>query len=1101
MHNELVLLAFKKLNLIYMRRILLFTSFVLIAMTGALAQGVTTSSISGKATDQNGEALPGATVVALHTSSGSQYGITTDATGFFRIPNMRVGGPYTITVSFIGYNNFQLNNVYLSLGQNFKVDARLSESATQLEEITVTDVNDSNNGLKTVVDEREINAAPTIARAIADFARFNPLANIQQNTDGFSISLAGQNNRYNAIYIDGAINNDVFGLAGSGTNGGQTGVQPISIDAIEQFQISVSPFDVRQGGFSGGAINAVTRSGSNNIEGSAYYLFRNENLAGKTPIDKEDDQTITTDDPKKLNDFSAKTYGFRVGGPIIKDKLFFFVNVELQRDETPQPFDFTNYTGNDNADSIAVLRNKLASYGYDPGVFDANTEFLNSDKFLIKLDWNLNENHKVTIRHSYTSAENLEARSSSSTFLGFINGSEYFLSKTNSSTIEIKSVFGNKFSNKFVLGATFVRDDRDVFGDPFPTVLIRDANSTSYQFGAEPFSTANLLNQDVITLTNDFEIYKGKHTITIGTHNEYYNVGNLFIRQNFGSYQYDNLTKFLMDLPSDRYDRSYSQVDNVTGDESNAIAAFKGYQLGFYGQDEFQATERLSLTFGLRFDIPIFPDAPNANIDFDTATVAAIQAEGYDLGGARPGDFINPQLLISPRVGFNWDVKGDRDLQLRGGVGIFTSRIPLVWPGGAFNNYGFNIGGISNSDTQVFDPDVNNQAPGTVDVNNPSPSGQIDLFAKDFKLPQVLKLNIAVDKQLPFGLVASFEAIYTKTINNIFYENLNLKKSTESFDGTPDDRPYFNYSTSNRVDPTYTGIYLATNTSKGSSYNIVASLSKKFDFGLTTNLAYTYGDSRSLNDGLSSQNNSQWQGYQNVQGRNFQGDAQRSVFSIGNRIIAQLSYRKEYLGFAATQISLFYNGQSGNAFSYVVGASNSSFINDGGFNNSELIYIPKDQSDIIFVDTDVDGVTYTAQEQWDILNKFIGDDKYLSKHRGEYAERNTARTPFESILDVRILQDVFIKTGNGKKNTLQFSLDIFNFSNLLNKDWGRRYFISNNNFSLVNFDSFTGVRTPQYELNSNIIKGDDPWENNITDSGFRSSRWQMQIGLRYIFGN
>jgi hypothetical protein len=1069
---------------------------------GTYAQGVTTSGLNGRVTDSNGVGLPGTSVVAVHTPSGTQYGTTSDSEGYYRLPNIRTGGPYQVTVSFVGYSNWERTDIYAVLGEQVKLEVVLTESVTELSEVVVTGdlmFASDRDGQKTIVSANKITQLPTISRSLADFARYNPLANIQQNADGFSISLAGQNNRYNAIYFDGAINNDVFGLAGSGTNGGQTGVQPISLDAIEQFQISVSPFDVRQGGFSGGTISAITRSGTNNLEGSAYYLLRNESMAGKTPIDKADDPAITTDDPKPLNPFKAETYGFRIGGPIIKDKLFFFGSAEIQRDQTPQPFNFSNYNGDDNADSLAALRSKLSGYGYDPGTFDANTRFLNSNKYLVKLDWNLSEKHKITLRHSYVYAENLEARSSSTNFLGFINGSEYFVSSTNSTALEVKSNFGNKYSNKLVIGTTFVVDDRDPLGAEFPTVIIRDANSASYQLGAEQFSTANLLNQDIITITDDFEIYKGKHTITIGTHNEFYNVGNLFIRSNFGAYQYDNLGKFLNDVPSDRFDRSYSQVDNITGDGSKAIAAFKGYQLGIYGQDEFQVSDKVRVTLGLRLDMTSFPNAPASNADFDTNAIPAIQAEGYDLKGARPGSFIEPQLLFSPRAGVNWDVKGDRSLQVRGGVGVFTSRVPLVWPGGAFNNYGFNIGGVTNFDATMFNPNVNTQPPGTVDVNNPTPSGQIDLFAKNFRQPQVVKISAAVDKRLPYGVIGSFEAIYTQDINNVFYENLNLKKSIENFTGTGDNRPYFNQSSANRVDPTYTGIFLASNTSKGYAYNLVASLSKTWANGITANIGYTYGDSYSLNDGASSQNNSQWQGYQNVQGRNFQGPAQRSNYAMGTRILAQLSYRKEYAGFTASQISLFYNGQSGNAFSYAVG-NNGTYVNDGGFTNSELLYVPLAQNDMFFRNVTVDGTVYTPQDQYDLLNKFIDGDEYLKTKRGTYVERNKARTPFESILDVRFMQDFYLKMANGKRNTLQFSIDIFNFGNLLNDDWGRRYFISFNNFSAINFAGFqTGTRTPEYTLNANIVRGQKPWENNITDSGFRSSRWQMQFGVRYIF--
>lgn len=1081
-----------------MRNTLLIILVLLISSGGAFAQGITTSGLTGQVIDSNGKGLPGTTVTAVHTPSGTQYGIVSDDDGFFRIPNMRIGGPYKIDVSFIGFNSFERNDVILTLGQVYKLNVVLSESATELEEVVVSadHVFDSDRtGQKTVVDNQTINALPTVSRSIADFARFNPLANIQQNTDGFSISLAGQNNRYNAIYIDGAINNDVFGLAGSGTNGGQTGVQPISLDAIEQFQISVSPFDVRQSGFSGGSINAVTRSGTNDVDGSAYYLIRNENLSGKTPVDTEDRERA------KLSPYTAKTYGFRLGGPIVKDKIFFFVNGEIQRDETPQPFDFSTYEGDSDGAAINSLISKIQSYSYDPLGFENNTAYLNSQKFLAKFDFNISERHKLTIRHSYVGAENLEARNSSTTRINFLNGSEYFISSTNSSALELKSFFGNRFANKFVLGATFVRDDRDPFGDPFPTVTISDG-AGRIEFGAERFSTANLLNQDVITLTNDFEIYKGKHSITIGTHNEFYSVGNLFMRNNFGSYSYDNVGEFINDINTDTYERTFSQVDNVTGDGSQAIAAFKGYQLGLYAQDDYQASNDFRLTLGLRFDLPIFPDATRVNDDFNNGAIPAIEAAGYDFMGAKTGSFINPQLMISPRVGFNWDAHGNRTLQLRGGAGIFTSRVPLVWPGGAYNNFGFNIGGVRVTDRSIpFNPDVNSQFP-VVDLSNPMPSGQIDLFASDFKLPQVMKASLGVDKILPWGLLGTLEGIYTKTLNNVRYQNLNLRPSVETLSGTPDDRPIFVQN--DRIYPTYQGIFLASNTSKGFSYNIVAQLTKNFERGFSASIAYTYGDSYSINDGTSSQNNSQWAGNRGISGRNEEGELGRSVYAIGNRIIAQLSYRKEYLGFAASQISLFYNGQSGQPFSYVVGGETFSrqLVNDGGFTNSNLIYVPADQSEINLVNRTVDDRTYSPEEQWGVLNRLIEEDKSLSDNRGGYASRNMARTPFESILDLRFLQDFYLKMPNNKKNTLQLSVDIFNFGNLINKDWGRRYFISNNNFGVIEFAGFqAGTKTPNYTVNSKILGGQKPWDNNIIDSGFRSSRWQMQIGARYIFGN
>jgi outer membrane receptor for ferrienterochelin and colicin len=414
-----------------MRNILLKSTLLFLLSIGthlALAQGVTTASINGQVTDENGEGLPGATVVAIHTPTNTEYGNITDSKGYYRLPNIRVGGPYTVRVSFVGYEDFQKTNLYLDLGQKLNIDVNMSETATDLEEIVITgtrsDVFDGNRtGAETAISLEKIDATPTVGRALGDFVRFNPQTSIDEGNDGQEISIGGMNNRYNAIYIDGAVNNDVFGLAASGTNGGQTGVSPISIDAIEQITVSVAPFDVRQSGFAGGSISAVTRSGTNDFEGSAYYFLRNQDLAGKTPFEDGQEDEI---EREKLPEFSSQTYGARLGGPIIKDKLFFFVNTEFQREETPQPFNFANYDGTLTQSDIEGLANFLrTTYDYDPGSYLNNTAFLNSDKILAKIDWNINRNHKLTLRHSYTSAENLEARrstsSSSKVPIGFIN--------------------------------------------------------------------------------------------------------------------------------------------------------------------------------------------------------------------------------------------------------------------------------------------------------------------------------------------------------------------------------------------------------------------------------------------------------------------------------------------------------------------------------------------------------------------------------------------------------------------------------------------------------------------------------------------------------
>ena len=1059
----------------------------------ALGQGVTSSSINGQVTDDKGEGLIGANVVALHVPSGTSYGNISDDAGYFRIPNMRPGGPYKITVSYTGFEDNIKDIGGVALGQSLKLDFELSEVAVNLSEIAViasrNDIFDGNiTGAQTVVDEQQIATLPTVARAIGDFARMTPQATINEGSDGFTISLNGMNNRYNSIYIDGAVNNDVFGLAGSGTNGGQTGVSPFSIDAIESFQISLAPFDVRQGGFAGGSINAITRSGDNNLEGSVYYFYRNENTAGETPTDNPDVER------RKLDEFNARTFGFRLGGPIMKDKLFFFVNAELQRDETPLPFDFINYEGDSDQADLGGLVNKLNGYGYDPGGYLNNSSFLDSDKITVKFDWNANDKNKLSLKHSYVGAQNRERFQSSTRSIRFQNGAEFFDSKTNNTSLEWNALIGNTMSNNLKIGYTKVDDDRDPSGDPFPYVEINDGSASIF-FGSERFSTANLLEQDIFTLTNNFEIFKGKHFITIGTHNEFYSAKNLFIAFNYGQYEFGSLEEFLTDQPADFFQRSYSLRDNISGDESAAAAEFTSAQYGVYIQDEIQVNDNFKLTAGLRADIPTFEDTP-VNEDFNQNTIQLLEDQGYDLRGAETGKFIKSQVYLSPRLGFNWDLTGQQKTQLRGGIGIFTSRVPQVWPGGAFNNFGLNIG-YTRSFDNTFNPDIQSQLPGDIDPNNVEPSGSIDLFAEDFKIPQVWKANLSLDQKLAWGLILNLDGIFNKTINNVAYQNLNLRPSVQNLSGTPDTRPL--YDRGDEIDPTYSRILLGYNTDKGYTYNFTVTLTKPLDDkGLYGMFAYSYGDSYSIFDGTSSQNSSQWRGLHSIGGRNFDQPVSRSDFSQGSRFILSLS-KKFFWNEGknlATTISLFHESRQGSPYSYI-------YNDNGNLNNEDsrernLIYVPRDASEIVLVD---DSGAGTAAEQWAALDAFIDSDDYLSGRRGQYAERNESRAPWSHVMDLKVLQDFTLQLGE-KTHTFQVSFDIFNFTNLLNRDWGRRYFVPEN-FQLLNFegmmaDPTTGEETvPTFTFDG--VTDNDPSANNIIDNGFQSSRYQVQIGLRYIF--
>lgn len=1068
-----------------MRKILLLTAFALLAFTGVYAQGITTSAIQGQVTDAKGQALPDATILAVHTPSGTQYGTSTRADGRYTIPNARVGGPYTITISFIGYEQKQISDVYLSLGNTATVSTQLAESGTELQEIIVSAnresvFNSDRTGAATNVDSRTVQSVPTISRGLRDFTKLSPLA----NTAGSGTSFAGSNNRYNQFAIDGLVNNDVFGLSASGTNGGQTGIEPISLDAIEEFQINIAPYDVRQGGFTGGGINAVTRSGSNTFQGSVYYFGNNENLVGKT--------NPNSDEKAKYPEYKDYQAGFRIGGPIIKNKLFFFLNGEITRQSTPLGFQPGTPESNITLTEVNSVLNVLQSIapGYDPGTYASMADETNSDKILAKIDWNISDKHKLTIRHSYTFGEQIDV-SRTANQLRLYNTGIYFPSTTNSTGIELNSIFGTQSSNRLLLGYTSVRDDRDPLGNPFPYTQVHLGGGRTIIFGSENSSVANQLDQDIISLTDDFTLFKGKHTITIGTHNEFYKFYNLFVQNIFGNYSFGTLADFESQAEADPLDRiapSWYQIGysfaNDGPYQTQGGADFSAFQLGLYAQDEIQVSQNLKVTGGLRIDLPIFPDKPAANSAFNTA---------YEDQG-QTGVVPDSKILWSPRVGFNWDALGNRTLQLRGGVGIFTGRVPFVWVSNQFSNNGelngtystgnssANASPLTNGITYSTDPF---DQPTAEDIGGTAGRGVINIISPDFKFPQVFRANVAVDKQLPWGLVATVEAIYSKTYNNINFINLN-RSIDEGFTFTGvDQRPRY---VSGRTDANFEEIIKLENTNKGYSYNFLAQLQKQFDNGFSASIAYSYGDSKDLNSGTSSVAYSNQRYVNNINGLD-NLSLTRANFSAGSRVVGLVSYRKEYLkGMAATQVSLFYNGQSGQPISY---RYNGDLNNDGTSN--DLIYVPNDASEINLVDIPASGSNpiITAAEQWNALDAYIEGDDYLKSRRGKYAERNGSRLPFQHQFDFRILQEVAIKAGNST-NKLQFSFDIINIGNLLNSDWGKQYFASNQEFALINYTGITGS-TPRFTYNPALTNGEPYSASDL------ASRWRAQFGIRYIF--
>ncbi len=1160
---------------------------ILIGPSLAQAQGVTSATVRGTVVDENDEVLPGANVVAVHEPTGSRYGTTTGGDGQFTLANVRVGGPYTVTVSFVGYQSHRESGLQLELGETRDLQFELQPQTEQLDEVEVVEeegavFDEDRKGLSTNISEEEIQSAPTIDRSIADFARFTPQAIVgNDDDDGSSISIAGQNNRYNSVFIDGAISNDVFGLSAQGTDGGQTGATPISTDAIKSFNIEISPYDVTQSYFGGGAINAVTRSGSNQFEGSVAFEYRDQNLAEDLPN-------------APFPDFTNERYVGRLGGPIIEDELFFFVNFDLNRESSPQPFEggFEDFQGS-LIESSSDLDDELLSFiddtmgdEYNPGSFRGNATTLDSDKFLGKLDWNINQNHRASLRYSYSESVNVDAFGSNPQSISFSSRNEVFPNTTQIGALELNSTFGNNFANKLIVSYKSVQDDRDTNLDqPFPTVDIDDGNA-SIGLGGEPFSTVNLLEQEVLTLTNDFDMFFGDHTVTVGTHNEFYDLANKFVPYNYGWYQFSDqdgngtaIDEFRetvcaslsnpgnacngvdADIAESVYSRGFSLVDDDPstpqfeeriGDATNAEGAFRALNTSLYVQDEWTVSDQLTLTGGIRVDIPVYLDDPrfanpddplvpnDPNLDPRDTTIPSIR-EYHSLNGAQPGETPDANFHWSPRFGFNYDVFGDEQTQVRGGTGVFTSRQPFVWPGGMYLNNGTNTGTVPFAPREApFCPnpaecgltvaDFSNRAPSDL-----IPSGRLEMFEEDYKNPRFWRSSLGVDQELPGGFVGTLEAQYTETLKNILVTNVNLRPSNETLNG-PDNRPIWvpseydagsQYSDGQFIDGRYSNIHRVGNTDRGYSYNVTARLRNTFESVITensalrTDVSYTYGDSYSVNDGLSSQINSVWGGIAHVNGANDLG-LSRSSFSTGHRVLGRFSLQQQLGEQIAATVSLVYDGQSGRPFSYVIDNSDV-MVQEGGEVRS-LLYVPEETQNLTFGEIDPeDGPTVPAELQARALDRFINNNDYLGDRRGQYAERNGDRTPWEGVVDLNLRLEVF-QEFMGREQSVELTANVFNFSSLLGDlvgqdHWGERYASpAGGSVTLTQFSEFEdadgGNYTPVYtaqvideSIDTNgdgvadevrVLDQGDVFNQLRTGSSY-SSQWQMKFGIRYNF--
>ena len=1046
-------------------------SFIVVAVLmfssqSIMAQG-TTASINGLVFDQNGNALPGANVVAVHQPSGTVYGSTAREDGRYNLVGLRVGGPYKVTVSMVGFTQQVEEGFSLALGQNLRIDFKLPEEAVQLSGVTITAernavLSQARTGAATNISAKAMQELPSVSRNFQSFAKLSPMFSYSDNSGGYTTG--GRSSKYNNIQIDGAQYNDLFGLGSSGIPGGQTSMNPISLDAIEEVQIVIAPFDVRYGGFTGGGINAVTKSGSNDFSGSAYLFGRNESLVGKNW------------DGTKVSDFKDYQYGFRVGGPIVKDKLFFSVAGELTSYDLPVPnASLTTGPTNTEANAVKIYNVLKNTYGYDAGSYSTCNTETPSSKMLLRFDYNLSDNHKLTLRHNYTYGydDKMNSRSANNT-LSFDSYNYRIVDITNSTVLQLNSTFSNKFSNELTLGYTSIRDRRGTSGVA-PEIRVYEGNVTFYA-GPDRYSSANELDQDVFEITDNFTYYAGDHAFTIGTHNEFSSFRNLYLADYYGYLVFTSLANLEAGKVG-TYGRTVLQP-GVT----NGAADFSLAQYGFYIQDEWTVSPKLKLTFGLRVDIPTYPDTPAKN-DLVTKYISGYSTDSVP----------ETSLLWSPRFGFNYDLSEDRTTQLRGGLGVFTGKVPYVWISNNYGNTGTTMGYISSVGENSVSTLINNPLDATYSTSNTQ--AEINLANKDLKMPQVLRFDLALDQQLPLGFVGTVEFQYSKTLNDMIYRKVNLGDPSYNMPviGSGDDgRPVYNTTsyTNTTYEKNFVNIFEVYNTSSGYQYDFAVSVQRNVTRGLSINAGYRYEKAMDRNSASSSQAKSQWN-YNPIDGDPNNPTLTTALWEVPHRLYLSAAYTEEFFKNAPTTISVFINSQSGSPTSFVYNGD----VNGDGSAYNDLFYIPRNSSEILLGSSTTSySVDDDDNAMWQALNSFIENNEYLREHRGQIAERNGSYAPWNTTIDMRIVQEIPDLWGIGK---FQLSLDILNVANLLNEDWGHVeigswYYTIATLKGTISDATSSNYHKPVY--NFSAPTNNVPWSKSYT-----SSRWAMQIGLRYSF--
>jgi len=1031
---------------------------LLLCATAASAQTVTTGNIAGTVTDTQGGVLPGATVTAVHTPTGTNYEAITGADGRFSLLNVRVG-PYTVSVTMSGFKDQKQETVDVALGQERTVDFKL-QLATVSETVEVVaqspQIDLSRAGTADNISNQIKENLPTISRSLTDVARISPLFVAQGSGAGdgpAALSVAGNSYRYNSLQIDGAVNNDLFGLASSaGTPGGTAETQPISLDAIQEIQLVVAPYDVRQGGFSGGGINAITKSGTNAVHGTAFFFGRNQDWVGKGVSNT------------KISTLKDKQGGGSLGGPIVQNKAFYFGTAEWARKERPTGFCVSGcgQTFTQPALFDRYINDLKTRYNYNPGD-NPGAEFpraTDSNKYFVRTDFNLPKNNQLTIRNNYIDGLN-DISTVSTTAYRTPDAFYRYNSKVNSTVGQLNSQFG-KGVNELRVTYTRGRDHREspIGNPPFPQITVQLTPTVSVVSGTEQFSARNAIDQDIMELNDAYTLLKGSHTLTLGTHNEFLNLKNLFIRDNFGTYRFSSLANFEAGF-AQQYDHSFS----ATSDPLQR-AAFKVNQWGFYAGDQWRARSTLTVTYGIRMDAPTFPDKPNAN-------PAAVANFGFAT------DVVPSGIEWSPRVGINYDLNGKGTQQVRGGIGLFTGRPAYVWISNQFGNTGIDFTRIGASYQPGNATTPQNNIPFITDpLNQPTkvtgaPAGtftnEIDMIDPNFKYPSVLRGNIGYDHMLPWGLIGAADFVFSNTVEDIKYQNLNFVQvpGASGVGG----REFFT-----RKVTTLSDAILLENTSQGYSYNFAYEVRRPYKNGLFVQGSYSYGVSKSIMDGTSDQAASNW-GFVYVPGNANDAPLARSNFDPGHRVTMTASYDMPFAKVIKPVVSVFYSGQSGRPFTMVFNGD----VNGDNRTGNDLVYIPKQS----------DPITYTGGSYADFINWINGDD-CLAGYVGQIIPRNACRAPWTNTLDGRLAVQLPYK-----RFRTEVTLDILNLINLFNSDKGLILYSSNN--EVLQPSPIPSAPTLSSPLTGyNIGTLGSPTFTRFNRDDLRS-RWQIQLGARVRF--